>query len=161
MSVWGISELFVGNLAPETTDDDVQTLFKGYGGVVEAWVGKKGKTGPGSISFGVVRYDYPSSQCRCVCCATLSSVMRRMSSHAEALVAKKNLHGTTFKGKTISVRWYSFNLDLAHPKPARLSDTRLLFRAENQRALWVGSLASHVTNEVPYLTFASRNSNVI
>jgi RNA recognition motif-containing protein len=57
MSTWGISELFVANLPAETTDEELQTLFRGYGGVVEGWVAKKGKkVGAGGTTFGVVRW---------------------------------------------------------------------------------------------------------
>lgn len=113
MSIWGTTELFVGNLPAETTDDELNALFRDYGRVEESWVAQKGKkaaaAGGKGAGFGVVR----------------------MSTHSEAHVARKSLHNTTFKGKAISVRW-----------------------AENQRALWVGSLGPNVTNEVLEAAFS-------
>ena len=77
------SKLYVGNFSPSITSEDLKTLFSGYGEVRQVNV-IEGK------GFGFVE----------------------MSNQAEAEKAKKELNGSTFKGRNLKV-------DVARPPKSR------------------------------------------
>ncbi|XP_025835594.1 hrp65 protein [Agrilus planipennis] len=97
----GRSRLYIGNISPDVTEEELNELFKKYGETSELFLNKE-------KNFGFVRMDY----------------------HANAEKAKRELEGTTIKGRNLKIRF-----------------------APNGSSIKVKNLTPWVTNELLHAAF--------
>lgn len=98
----GRNRLFIGNLATDVTEEEVVEMFKPFGETSELFINRE-------KSFGFIRLDF----------------------HANAEKAKRELDGTTVKGRPLKVRF-----------------------APNSATIKVKNLGQFVTNELLHLAFS-------
>lgn len=72
----GRNRLYIGNIGPEATEEDIQELFKPYGEIAELFINKE-------KNFGFVKVDY----------------------HSNAEKAKRELDGTMLKNRGLKIRF--------------------------------------------------------
>ncbi|KAF5297018.1 hypothetical protein FQA39_LY12232 [Lamprigera yunnana] len=99
----GRGRLYIGNIAAEVNEEEINDLFKSFGETSELFVNKE-------KNFGFIRLDY----------------------HVNAEKAKRELDGSTLKGRTLKIRF-----------------------APNGSSIKVKNLAPYVSNELLHWSFSA------
>ena len=108
MASFLFTELFVNNLPPATSDEELRVKFSLYGEVESIWVTQKHPV----AAFGVVRCgagagrtDLHAARGRALKALTGPPRPCRFATHAEAEKAKAALNRSEYNGRLIGVKW--------------------------------------------------------
>jgi len=133
------AKLFVGNLSPDVTEDDLRREFGRYGEISECMLQQPKEDGGSRAWFAFIRFDY----------------------RANAERAKRELHGKSLKNREVDIRWAHSNSTLWVGDLSPAVTNELLREAfaqwgEVERAVVVTDVLSRKSKGYGFVEFASR-----